>query len=109
MVSDEWNGIFSKNGEKTKLNFWVAGNTETTVFAAKAPSNPKTENHPVIILRHNGEESTKFVTLWEPFKIKPQVSSVKVDGNQIVVQYGPETHLITVDQDQHLYSLLVKM
>jgi hypothetical protein len=109
VTSDEWNAIFSKNGKQTKLNFWVAGNAETTVLAVKAPSNPKTEDHPVIILRRNGEESTKFVTLWEPFEIKPQVSSVKVEGNQIVVQYGPETHLITVDQDRHLYSLLVKM
>jgi hypothetical protein len=105
VTSDEWNAIFSKNGKQTKLNLCVAGNAETTVLAAKAPSNPKTEDHPVIILRRNGENSTKFVTLWEPFEIEPMVSSVRVEGNQIVVQYGSETHLITVDQDQHLYRL----
>ncbi len=108
VTSDGWNTIFSKNGNQTKLNFYVAGYAETTVLAAKAPSNPKTEDHPVIILRRNGGESTRFVTLWEPFEIGPLVSSVKVEGNQIVVQYGPETHLIIVDQDRHLYSLDVQ-
>lgn len=103
--SDTWSAVVSSSGDPEKLGIMVPEGPVTTLIVADAPSNPFTAYHPALILRRDGSSMTRYVTILEPFETVPMVTSVTVDGNQIEIRFGAETHTITIDQDERDYHI----
>jgi len=105
-----WEGIFSgKKHTDSRLRMHLLAPTDCVLYVGEAPSirraneDPsKVENYmmPILTARRSGDRLvSRYVVVWEPFREKPWLNSVKLEHNSkdgIIITAGTEKSLFTI-------------
>ena len=101
-----WSNDAIYPGEVRGLQLAFAGGQATKYFLAKGPSQLLPRSHPVVIVRRDGVNQTRHITVAEPFLVEPIIQSVQsISDGMLMIERDDGFDFFEYDLDDNQYSI----